>query len=117
MRIARTLVAGAILAGACSDDYTGPGDPPPGPPPTLATVNVQDNQFVAATVTVAAGGTVRWTWQGANPHNVTFNGGQASATQAAGTYEQDFATTGDFPYVCTVHGQAMSGIVRVVAAN
>ena len=84
-------------------------------PPATAGVNVQDNQFVATTVRVQAGGTVRWTWQGNNPHNVTFAGGPASSTQTEGSFERAFATAGTFSYLCTVHGQSMSGTVTVVA--
>lgn len=115
------LVGAALIVSACSD-RTGPGGGGGGgndddPPPATAGVNVQDNQFVAATVRVQAGGTVRWTWQGNNPHNVTFAGGPASSTQTGGSFERAFATAGTFSYLCTVHGQSMSGTVTVVAAD
>lgn len=115
MRIPLTLLAGAVLAlGACSDYSTGPGN---SQPPTLtANVSVQDDQFVNASVRVLEGGTVTWTWQGANQHNVTFSGGgPVSATQTAGTFQRTFAQTGVFTYQCTVHGAAMSGTVTVEA--
>lgn len=68
-------------------------------------------------VSVLEGGTVTWTWQGGNLHNVTFsNGGGTSATQTSGTFDRTFATAGTYRYNCTVHGQAMSGTVTVVAA-
>ena len=114
------LLAGAVLSMSACSDYTGPGgrtggNPPP-PPSTTATVNVQDNQFVRSTVSVLQGGTVTWAWQGNNLHNVTFNGGgPASATQTDGEFERTFANAGSFSYICTVHGQSMSGTVTVVA--
>lgn len=112
------LVAAALNVSACSDrtDPGGGGGNDDDPPPTTAAVNVQDNQFVAAAVRVQAGGTVRWAWQGNNPHNVTFAGGPASSTQTEGSFERDFATAGTFSYLCTVHGQSMSGTVTVVEA-
>jgi plastocyanin len=78
-------------------------------------VNVVDDQFVNNSVRVLEGGTVTWTWQGNNLHNVTFQGGQASETQTDGTFEREFPTAGVFRYMCTVHGAAMSGTVTVVA--
>jgi plastocyanin len=106
----------ALTLAACSD-HSGPGGgsgDPDAPPAATAAVDVEDNQFVSATVRVLAGGTVRWTWQGDNPHNVTFTGGPASATQTEGEFERTFAAAGSFPYICTVHGQSMSGTVTVV---
>ena len=110
----RKLLAGAaFLVAGCSDhDANAPDD---GPPPTSQSVDVRDNQFAAATIRLATGGTVRWTWRGDNPHNVTFTGGPASATQSNGTYERTFDAPGAFRYICTIHGQSMSGTVTVVA--
>lgn len=116
MRNPFQLLTGAVLIGCACSDYTGPdsggGDVPPS---TTASVNVQDDQFVRAAVQVLQGGTVQWTWQGSNQHNVTFTGGPASATQTGGTFQRTFATSGTFPYMCTIHGQSMSGTVTVVA--
>lgn len=109
------LLGAALTLSACSD-HSGPGGgggDPDAPPPATAAVNVQDNQFVSANVRVLAGGTVTWTWQGNNPHNVTFTGGPASVTQTEGGFERTFAAAGTFPYICTVHGQSMSGTVTV----
>lgn len=118
MRVPFTLLAGAVMAtaAACSD-HTGPGDPDPGTPPSAtASVSVQDDQFVRSTVSVLVGGTVTWTWRGGNQHNVTFTGGPASASQTTGTFQRTFPTAGTFSYMCTIHGQSMSGSVTVVAA-
>ena len=108
------LAAAALVASGCSDQ-SGPDASDEGPPPSARSVDVQDNQFVAAAVRVARGGTVRWTWRGGNPHNVTFTGGPASATQASGTFERTFDAAGTYSYHCTIHGQSMSGTVTVVA--
>ena len=113
------LVGAALIVTACSDrtDPGGGGGDDDDPPSATAAVNVQDNQFVAAAVRVQAGGTVRWAWQGNNPHNVTFAGGPATNTQTEGSFERTFATAGTFSYLCTVHGQSMSGTVTVVAPD
>jgi plastocyanin len=86
-----------------------------GAPPTSGAVTVGDNVFTPASVVVQVGSTVTWTWVGQNPHSVTFgNGTPTSATQISGPpYDQTFANTGTFNYVCKVH-QNMNGSVKVV---
>lgn len=117
MRVQLQFLAGIVMAlAACSSEYGSEPDPvDPGPPTAAAGVNVVDDQFVNNSVRVLEGGTVTWTWQGNNLHNVTFQGGQASETQTDGTFEREFPTAGVFSYMCTVHGAAMSGTVTVVA--
>jgi plastocyanin len=84
------------------------------PPPMNAAVTVVDDSFDPDQRTIAAGGTVTWTWSGTtNQHNVTFASGTNSATQAAGTFMRTFAATGSFPYQCTIHGASMSGTIIV----
>ena len=113
-----TLMVGTLLSLSACSDHSGPGNGDGDDPPSATeSVDVEDNQFVASAVRVLAGGTVHWTWRGNNPHNVTFTGGPASATQTDGTFDRTFATAGSFSYICTVHGQSMSGTVTVVAAE
>ena len=76
-------------------------------PPSAVDVSVQDNFFDPDEVTVAASGTVTWTWNGAVEHNVTWVSGgfSNSATQAAGMHQVMFPATPDtFTYYCTIHG-------------
>lgn len=84
-----------------------------GPAPTQANVSVGDNFFDPTAATIAAGGQVTWTWNGAVTHNVTFPAGTNSSNQASGTFTRTFATAGTFDYLCTIHGAAMSGQVVV----
>jgi plastocyanin len=110
------LLGGAILiVSACSEYNTGPDSGEP--PSATASVNVEDDQFVRAAVQVLQGGQVQWTWRGGNQHNVTFAGGPASGTQTSGSYQRTFATAGTYSYMCTIHGQSMSGTVTVVAQS
>ena len=76
--------------------------------------------FAPATVDIAAGGTVTWTWAAGNtmPHNVTSGDATpafaASATQTSGSFTHTFASAGSFFYFCTVHGRnVMNGTVNV----
>ena len=39
-----------------------------------------------------------------------------SPSQGTGTFQRTFATAGSYPYLCTIHGQIMSGVVTVTAA-
>jgi len=80
---------------------------------TSNAITVADNSFTPSATTLAAGSTVTWTWTGRNQHNVTFDDGPASATQAAGTFTRTFASAGNYPYHCTIHGAAMSGTITV----
>lgn len=84
-----------------------------GTPPTTAAVSVGDNFFDPTSTTIAAGGSVTWTWAGSANHNVTFSSGSNSPTQTSGMFARDFPTAGSFDYLCTVHGAAMSGTVVV----
>lgn len=106
------IATSAALAFACGDGTPTGGGGPPGP---TAAVDVRDNFFSPQSTPLTVGGTVTWTWQGSNPHNVTFdpNDSPQSATQSAGTYVRQFQTAGTFTYYCTVHGRSMSGSVVV----
>lgn len=72
--------------------------------------------FSPVCVTVTAGGTVNWTFVADPPHNATFTGtkppgGDIGTTQST-TVSRTFATTGTYPYTCTLH-QGMNGWVVV----
>ena len=121
MRLVAIVMGGMILAmgagcGGSGSAYgntgpTGSGNPPGGS--TSNAIGVGDNFFSPAATTVPAGTTVTWTWNGSSQHNVTFDDGAKSATQASGTYSRTFTTAGSYAYHCTVHGTAMSGTVNV----
>ncbi|MFV2073845.1 MAG: plastocyanin/azurin family copper-binding protein [Thermoanaerobaculales bacterium] len=93
-----------------------PTEPPPSdPPPGENAVSVGDNFYDPSAKSVGTGGTITWTWNGSNPHSVTFDGGgPSSAVKSTGTFDRTFATAGQFTYFCTVHGRnVMSGTVTV----
>jgi plastocyanin len=92
-----------------------PAPAPTAPPATSAAVTVMDNFYTPPNVTISAGGTVTWTWAGANSHTVTSNTGafDSSPPKTSGTFSFTFPTAGTFPYHCLVHGLVMSGTVTV----
>ena len=133
--------AGLMLLAGCSGSDT-PTDPPnrdpgpdpapapgPGPAPAPATAAVivgniffksgRNGSTNQAVDTVAAGGTVTWTWTntGDLPHSVESLGAPdfPSSDILAGnsTHQVTFATPGTYRYDCAVHGAAMSGTIVV----
>jgi plastocyanin len=87
----------------------------------LATVNVQmgDNFFREASVTVNVGDTVVWTNVGNRPHDVTSIGsGPLNSPRRmmnGATYSYTADTPGTYPYECTIH-EGMDGTLIVQAA-
>ena len=76
-----------------------------------AHVKVADNVFKSKSVTIRKGSSVKWTWVGNNPHNVTFSGFH-SKTVVNGSYSHTFKKRGTFTYRCTIHS-GMTGKVVV----
>lgn len=106
LRRSLTLAGLAALLVSCSD--------PTGPGAGANEVRVGNNFFNPSTRTITTGTTITWTWNaGSTTHNVTFDDGPASADQSSGQYQRTFDNAGSFPYVCTIHGAAMSGTITV----
>ncbi|HET8649954.1 MAG TPA: plastocyanin/azurin family copper-binding protein [Gemmatimonadales bacterium] len=93
--------------------FTATGVVPP-PAPTHADIQVQNDAFVPQSVTIAAGGTVTWTWVGQG-HNVTpvlspTFAGPSTTASAPFTYGPiTFNAPGTYQYICTVHGALING--------
>lgn len=102
----------AANCGGESSGNSGPVDPGTGGSGANNNVSVGDNFFSPSAATVAVGA-VTWTWSGTSSHNVTFDDGNSSPTQATGTYTRRFSVAGTYSYHCTIHGAAMSGTVTV----
>lgn len=81
-------------------------------------VSIIDNSFDPGSITVAAGTTVVWTNNGANPHTVTADDGSfnSGTLDPGGTYSVTFNTPGTFGYVCTIH-DGMAGTVVVTGGD
>jgi plastocyanin len=78
-------------------------------------ISVGDNFFKAKSVSVRSGTTIKWTWKGSAPHNVTVTSGPKkfhSKTQMKGSYSRKLFTKGTYRYVCTIHA-GMSGKITV----
>ena len=122
LMIATLVVAAACGGGGASNSVTNPtGGNPTGGNPTGGTdtptstnaVAVGDNIFTPASIVVAVGTTVTWTWSpNVTTHNVVFPDGTKSPDQATGTYSRTFSAAGTFNYSCTLHS-GMNGTVKV----
>ncbi len=85
-----------------------------------AEVSMEGIQFKPKAVTVAVGGSVKWTNDEAVGHDVTkesgpgadFSSGSRGGMNQGDTFEQTFEEAGKFGYVCTVHPN-MTGTVTV----
>jgi plastocyanin len=87
--------------------------------PALAatkTVQVKDNKFVAKSITVSKGTTVKWVWRGDAPHDVTVTKGPAkfkSKVQTSGSFAKKLTKKGTYSIVCTIHAPGMKMTVKV----
>lgn len=85
----------------------------PPPAPGTAVVNIRDNSFDPASVTVAVNATVRWVNGGAAAHTSTRTGTWSSGVLSPGSsFDRVFTAAGTFEYECTLH-VGMTGTVIV----
>jgi plastocyanin len=131
-----TTVALAVLAGCSGGSATDPppdggptgGDTGDGTAPPTASVTVGNNVFRSghngsanpAVDTIAAGGTVTWTWTNAGsvPHSVQSVSSpifRNSVVQSGdgSIYTVVFRRAGTYQYQCAIHGAAMTGTIVV----
>jgi plastocyanin len=79
-------------------------------------VTVGDNFFKKARITIASGDTVKWTWKGDLPHDVTVTKGPRkfnSKTKSSGSYSRKIRKRGTYRYLCSVHPDDMKGRIVV----
>jgi plastocyanin len=93
--------------------------PPPNP---TSTVNVVNNEFIPASITISAGTTVTWSWAAnAQDHNVVPDATEPVSSgglvDGPHTYQYTFNNPGTYRYHCSNHGApggiGMSGTVTV----
>lgn len=119
---ANVTMAGGTLSSSVGVTVSGQPTAPPS-----AGVTVGDDFFTSvrnatsnpAVDTIAAGGTVTWTWGTSfNPHSVQSTGtpsftSSATQTGSGKSYQFTFSTAGTYTYDCAVHGAAMTGRIVV----
>ena len=109
MRIVLAGLMVAALIGSMGSNAPGPAHA------ATVTVDVEDNFYAPAAITVNVGDTVQWNFVGALPHTVSANDASfdSGAPQTSGTFSFTFTNAGSYSYICGVHGQSMSGTVNV----
>lgn len=113
------LVLGVVagLLSGCGDGYGSGG--PPGPPPTQITVSMRDNTFQQRVDTVAVNGSVTWRNDGSTAHTSTADAGtwDSGSVGTGATFVRQFTQAGTFPYHCTFHGSAGSGMAGTIVVR
>jgi plastocyanin len=113
MKILYAFTLLIFLSLSCSkadDSYSG------GTGGTISPVSILTMSYSPSPLTVKVGTVVRWTNTDVTAHTVTSNDGISFSSgniPAGGVYNLLTATTGNFPYYCTIHGMAMSGTLIV----
>lgn len=107
------LVAAFVGCGGDDKETTTPAD---------VTIEVVNNKYVPADVTIKPGQTVEWVFKqglhdvvaGSKTTVCTPNGQFKSELLSSGSFRHTFETAGDYPYFCTPHcGENMLGAVHV----
>ena len=114
------IVLAAFVASCGGDDATAP----PVDGPFTGTIHVLDDRFSPASVTIAAGDSVTWRWEGSHSHSVT-QGTTPNASEdpsrlfdspikSSGTFGYRFTSQGTVPYFCRPHfALGMKGTITV----
>jgi plastocyanin len=104
-RLSLGVAALAIAASACATEES--AGPTPSVEPAVA---VRDYEFEPASLTVEAGDTVTWVWEGRASHDVV-GGGFESTEQSSGTFRHALEQPGTYAYECTIHPGMEGSIV------
>ena len=89
----------------------------PSPAPSVAVIEMGDNFFDPAAITVKVGTTVTWKVVGQSTHDLAARDGSfANRTMTFGqTFSFTFGKAGRYPYICMQHeGDGMVGVITVV---
>jgi plastocyanin len=86
-------------------------------PPAGSVVEIVEfMRFEPTTLTVPAGTTVTWINNDGSNHIIQMRSGAKSPRMRHGaSYSQRFDTPGEYPYICAIHGERMSGTIIVQA--
>ena len=76
---------------------------------------LQNIAYNPPTITVKAGTTITWTNKDGTDHTVTSTKGvfDSGIMHDMAVFNYTFTSAGSFPYLCLIHGAAMSGTVIV----
>jgi plastocyanin len=114
-------LASAILLAGCGDGPAGTGENPPSRVAVdvgnVFFQSVRNGSMDPAVDTVAAGGTVTWTWIEGGTHSVRFDDPDfpesPAFTDSGSAVGVAFPAAGTYTYDCGVHGPVMAGTIVV----
>jgi len=128
MRHTASIVTAALLSltacGGVTSPQGGGGGGGGGPVGQVTVGNVffrsaHNGSANPAVDTIAAGGSVTWTWNAAGSHSIQSTGvpdifrNSVVMSRANDTYTVTFRNPGTYSYQCAVHGAAMTGRIVV----
>ena len=113
----------ALLSGCGSDDSAVEATRSPAfgehshhDPETTVTVEVEEDRFSPADITISAGDTVSWHFDGDLPHGVQGIGDKAMSINSplfeVGNWSHTFTQPGEYRYLCPIHPD-MRGTITV----
>src|SRR6266404_1723637 len=84
---------------------------------TVANISIVNFAFTPSSVSISVNDSVKWTWAG-SPHSTTSDTGlwESGVLGTGATFTHTFASTGSFPFHCSVH-PFMTGTIGVQSAN
>lgn len=88
------------------------------PPPDGGVVQIVDfMRFEPVTLTVTAGTTVTWINNDGSNHIIQLRdgSGQGPRMRHGASWRHTFDAPGEYPYLCAIHGERMSGTIIVQA--
>lgn len=112
------LTAVLLCLASCGDDNS---TEPTDDGPFTGTIRVLDTRFSPAAVTIAAGDSVTWRWEGSMGHSVEEGTSLTNPTplfdsgvKTSGTFGYRFTAAGTYPYFCRPHfAVGMKGTITV----
>lgn len=122
VKVGMLVLAGALgcSGGSTNSTLTAPQTQPAAQPPAQqagsasASIAIADFSFGPQDVTVAAGGTVTWTNNGAVQHTATSDGSEFDSGNLGNkaSFSHTFNTRGTYAYHCSIHS-GMTGTITV----
>lgn len=103
-----------VAAASFSAHAAGPAAAPTGAVVSMGYDATKGMYFTPTELTVAPGTTVTFNNSDGSNHSVVFKDGQASGRIKHGAvWTRTFTAPGSYPYECSIHGSAMSGVIIV----
>lgn len=117
IRTVRSSLLGlGLLAAAGGSAASETAAPAEGVPEGAVVQIVDFMRFEPVTLTVSAGTTVTWINNDGSNHIIQLQqGGKSPRLRHGANWSHSFTTPGEYPYICAIHGERMSGTIIVQA--